>query len=40
MEIVIGAVAGVVVLALGGWYFYRREKRRRNYNPHDVYPHW
>jgi hypothetical protein len=40
MMVVIGIVAGVVVIALGAIYYVRREKARRSMSPHDIYPHW
>jgi hypothetical protein len=35
-----GVLAGVVAIALGAIYLFKRERRQPNRNPHDVYPHW
>jgi hypothetical protein len=40
MMLAAGVLVGVLVIALGAFYLFRREKRKPDGNPYDVYPHW
>jgi len=40
MMVTIGLLLALAALVAGGYFLYRREKRRPNRGPNDVYPLW